>query len=266
MTAGNATGFNDGAAAMVMMSEDACERLGLEPMAYMTDYAIGTCDPLVMGLAPAYGIPKLLKRNKLRYEDIDLYECNEAFATQVLGCLKVMDAYPYDAGPNADLIYPKLNPYGSGLAIGHPLGATGARITTTALYQMVEKNLKKPVVTACIGAAWPLQSCWKDLKKGDVCHDKSLGNAGQDPRSLFYTKVRPSERMRVLMSRSIVAVPSGPAYGRLRRRGHPFGAARHRRLLSHPKTAIKSDDGTKEMAAAYCQKRNELSFSLNLNF
>lgn len=151
VTAGSATGFNDGAAALVMMTEEKCEKLGLEPMAYMTDYAIGVCHPLVMGLAPGYGIPKLLKQTGLDYDDIDLFECNEAFAAQVLGCLRIMDAYPYDGGPNADLVYPKLNPYGNGLSMGHPLGATGARIATTALYQMVDKNYKKAIVTACIG-------------------------------------------------------------------------------------------------------------------
>lgn len=151
VTAGSATGFNDGAAALVMMSEEKCEQLGLEPLAYMSDYAIGVCNPLVMGLAPGYGIPKLLKQTGLDYDDIDLFECNEAFAAQVLGCLRVMDAYPYDGGPNADLVYPKLNPYGNGLSMGHPLGATGARIATTALYQMVDKNLKRSIVTACIG-------------------------------------------------------------------------------------------------------------------
>ncbi len=151
VTAGTATGFNDGAAAMVMMSEEKCEQLGLEPMAYMSDYVIGMAHPLLMGLAPGDGIPKLLKRVGLDYADIDLFECNEAFAAQVLGCLRLMDAYPYDGGPNADLVLPKLNPYGNGLAMGHPLGATGARIATTALYQMVDRNLKRSIVTACIG-------------------------------------------------------------------------------------------------------------------
>lgn len=151
VTAGTATGFNDGAAALVMMTEEKCEKLGLEPMAYMTDYVIGVCHPLVMGLAPGYGIPKLLKKTGLDYDDIDLYECNEAFAAQVLGCLRIMDAYPFDGGPNADLVYPKLNPYGNGLSMGHPLGATGARIATTALYQMVDKNYKRAICTACIG-------------------------------------------------------------------------------------------------------------------
>lgn len=151
VTAGSATGFNDGAASLVMMTEDLCEKKGLEPMAYMVDYAIGVCHPLVMGLAPGYGIPKLLKQTGLDYSDIDLYEVNEAFAAQVLGCLRIMDVYPFDDGPNKDLVYPKLNPYGNGLAMGHPLGATGARIATTALYEMLEHNYKRCILSACIG-------------------------------------------------------------------------------------------------------------------
>lgn len=150
-TAGTATGFNDGGAAVVMMSEDTALKKGIEPMAYMTNYVIGVCDPLVMGLAPGYGIPKLLAKNGLDYTDIDLYEVNEAFAAQVLGCLRIMDVYPWPAGPRSDYVYPKLNPLGNGLSMGHPLGATGARITTTALYEMVENNYKKCVVSACIG-------------------------------------------------------------------------------------------------------------------
>ncbi|HWP95560.1 MAG TPA: thiolase family protein [Syntrophomonadaceae bacterium] len=151
VTAGSATGFNDGAASLVLMSEEAAQKRGITPMAYMVDYAIGVCDPLVMGLAPAYGIPKLLKQTGLTHADIDLYEINEAFAAQVLGCLRVMDVYPYDGGPNAEVFYPKLNPYGNGLSMGHPLGATGARIATTALYQMVDKGYKRSIVSACIG-------------------------------------------------------------------------------------------------------------------
>lgn len=151
VTAGTATGFNDGAAAVLMMSDETAKKKGLTPMAYMVDYAIGVCEPNVMGLAPGYGIPKLLKQTNLSHKDIDLYEINEAFAAQVLGCLRVMDVYPFDGGPNAEVFYPKLNPYGNGLAMGHPLGATGARIATTALYQMVDKNYKRCIISACIG-------------------------------------------------------------------------------------------------------------------
>lgn len=151
VTAGTATGFNDGAAAIVMMSEETALKKGLEPMAYMTDYVIGVCDPLVMGLAPGYAIPMLLQKTGLDYMDIDLFEINEAFAAQVLGCLKLMDVYPWPEGPRSGYMYPRLNPLGNGLAMGHPLGATGARITTTALYQMVENNYKRCIVSACIG-------------------------------------------------------------------------------------------------------------------
>ncbi|HEX3011412.1 MAG TPA: thiolase family protein [Syntrophomonadaceae bacterium] len=150
-TAGNATGFNDGAAALVMMTEEEAIKRGLPIMAYMTDYAIGVCDPLIMGVAPAYGIPKLLKRTSLEIKDIDLFEINEAFAAQCLGIMRILDVYPFDDGPNKDAFYPKLNPLGNGLSIGHPLGATGARIATTALYEMIDNNYKKSICSACIG-------------------------------------------------------------------------------------------------------------------
>jgi acetyl-CoA C-acetyltransferase len=150
-TAGNATGFNDGAAALVMMAEEEALKRGLPILAYMSDYAIGVCDPLIMGVAPAYGIPKLLKRAGLSIPDIDLFEINEAFAAQIMGCMRIMDVYPYEDGPNKDMFLPKLNPYGNGLSIGHPLGATGARIATTAIYEMLEHDYKKAVCSACIG-------------------------------------------------------------------------------------------------------------------
>lgn len=156
VTAGTATGLNDGGAALVLMSEENAEKRGLEPMAYIVDYAIGVCDPMVMGLGPAYGIPKLLKKVGLEMTDIDLYEINEAFAAQVLGCLRLMDVYPWQGDEKSQIMYPKLNPNGSGLAMGHPLGMTGARITMTACYEMIEKNYKKAIVTACIGGGMGL--------------------------------------------------------------------------------------------------------------
>lgn len=156
VTAGSATGLNDGAAALVLMSEENAKARGLEPMAYITDYAVGVCDPMYMGLGPAYGIPKLLKKVGLKMEDIDLFEINEAFACQVLGCLRLMDVYPWQGDAKSEIMYPKLNPNGSGLAIGHPLGMTGARITMTACYEMIEKDYKKAIVTACIGGGMGL--------------------------------------------------------------------------------------------------------------
>ncbi len=156
VTAAGSTGFNDGGAALVMMSEENAEARGLEPMAYISNYAIGVCDPMYMGLGPAFGIPKLLKKVGWDYTDIDLFEINEAFAAQVLGCLAEMDVYPWPEGPRSHYMYPKLNPNGSGLSMGHPLGMTGARITMTAVYEMMEKDYKKAIVSACIGGGMGL--------------------------------------------------------------------------------------------------------------
>ncbi|MEG6523724.1 thiolase family protein [Desulfotomaculum sp. 1211_IL3151] len=152
VTAGNATGLNDGAAALVLMSEEKAKSLGLEPMAYIVDYAIGVCDPMVMGLGPAYGIPKLLNKVGLKMTDIDLYEINEAFAGQVLGCLRMMDVYMNES----EVMYPKLNVNGSGLAMGHPLGMTGSRIAMTLAYEMMERQVRYGVCTACIGGGMGL--------------------------------------------------------------------------------------------------------------
>lgn len=147
VTAGNCTGLSDGGAALVLMSEENAKARGLEPMAYIVDYAVAVCNPMVMGMAPAYAIPKLLKKVGLKMEDINLFEINEAFAAQVLGCLRVMDVYMGES----DVMYPKLNVNGSGIPLGHPLGMTGARITLTTCYEMIERNVHRAIVTACIG-------------------------------------------------------------------------------------------------------------------
>lgn len=152
VTAGNCTGLNDGGAALVLMSEANAKARGLKPMAYIVDYVVAVCDPMVMGLAPAYGIPKLLKKVGLKMEDIDLFEINEAFAAQVLGCLRVMDVYPGES----EVMYPKLNVNGSGIPLGHPLGMTGVRITLTTCYEMIERNAHRAIVTACIGGGQAL--------------------------------------------------------------------------------------------------------------
>lgn len=145
VTPGNSTGMNDGAAALVMMSEEKCSSLGLKPLAYVVDYAVAALDPMVMGLGPAYAIPKLLQKNNLALEDIDLYEINEAFAGQVLGCMKQMDWYL-----NSPL-YQRLNVNGGAIALGHPLGASGGRIIGTLAQEMALREVRYGVASACIG-------------------------------------------------------------------------------------------------------------------
>jgi acetyl-CoA C-acetyltransferase len=145
VTPGNATGMNDGAAALVVMAEDKCKTLGLKPMAYVVDYAVAALDPMVMGLGPAYAIPKLLKKTGLAMADIDLFEINEAFAGQVLGCLKEMNWY-LDSP-----LYQRLNVNGGAIALGHPLGASGARIIGTLAQEMNLRQVRYGVASACIG-------------------------------------------------------------------------------------------------------------------
>ncbi|CAM5181190.1 Acyl-CoA acetyltransferase OS=Castellaniella defragrans (strain DSM / CCUG 39792 / 65Phen) OX=1437824 GN=BN940_14231 PE=3 SV=1 [Castellaniella denitrificans] len=145
VTPGNSTGLNDAGAALVLMSEEKCAALGLNPLARVLDWSVSALDPMVMGLGPARAIPKVLKRAGLNMADVDLFEINEAFAGQVLGCMKEMDWY-LDSP-----LYPRLNVNGGAIALGHPLGASGARITGTLAIEMQLREARYGVASACIG-------------------------------------------------------------------------------------------------------------------
>ena len=145
VTAGNATGMNDGAAALVMMSEEKCRALGLAPIAYVRDWSIAALDPTVMGLGPAYAIPKLLAKHGLTLDDLDLVEINEAFAAQVLGCMVEM-GWDMDSP-----LYQRLNVNGGAIALGHPLGCSGARITGSLAMEMNRRGARHGIASACIG-------------------------------------------------------------------------------------------------------------------
>ncbi|WP_249870688.1 thiolase family protein [Oceanobacillus saliphilus] len=145
VTAGNASGLNDGGAAVVLMKEEKAEELGLKPMAEIVDWAVSGLDPSVMGLGPAFAIRKLLEKTGLSKEDIDLYEINEAFAGQMLGVMKELDMY-LDSP-----LYDRINVNGGAVALGHPLGMSGARITMTLTYELIEQNKKYGIASACIG-------------------------------------------------------------------------------------------------------------------
>jgi acetyl-CoA C-acetyltransferase len=145
LTAGNSSGINDGAAALVVMSEDKGKELGLKPLAYVIDHAVTALDPRIMGLGPVSAISKLLKKTGLQLQDIDLFEINEAFAGQILGCLKELGMYM------GTPLYERVNVNGGAVALGHPLGMTGARLTGTLAYELRHRNLRYGIASACIG-------------------------------------------------------------------------------------------------------------------
>jgi acetyl-CoA C-acetyltransferase len=142
VTAGNASGVNDGAAALVIANRAWGERNGRKPITRILSAASAAVEPRIMGVGPAYAIPKALERAGLSLKDMDIIEINEAFASQVLGCLKLM---------NVDFKDPRVNPNGGAIAIGHPLGCSGARLALTVSRQMQESGAKCAAVSLCIG-------------------------------------------------------------------------------------------------------------------
>jgi acetyl-CoA C-acetyltransferase len=145
VTSGNSSGMNDGAAALVVMSEEKCLKLGLTPLAYVGPAAVGGVDPTIMGMGPAVAIPRLLKKCNLSWDDLDILEINEAFAAQCLGVMKELDHY---IGSD---VYNKLNPNGGAVALGHPLGMSGARISGSTALELNRRGAKYAIVSACIG-------------------------------------------------------------------------------------------------------------------
>jgi 3-oxoadipyl-CoA thiolase len=142
VTAGNASGINDGAAALLIGSAAAGDRLGLKPRGRIVSAAIAGVAPRVMGLGPVPASKKALERAGLRLAEIDVIEINEAFATQVLGCLVGLDLASDDS---------RVNPNGGAIAVGHPLGASGARLALTALRQLERSGGRYALVSMCIG-------------------------------------------------------------------------------------------------------------------
>ena len=142
VTPGNASGVNDGAAALIVGSRAAGERAGATPMARVVTAAAAGVEPRVMGLGPVPATRKALARAGLTLADIDVIEINEAFATQVLGCLKLLEIAADDS---------RVNPNGGAIAVGHPLGASGARLALTAARQLQRVEGRYALVTLCIG-------------------------------------------------------------------------------------------------------------------
>ena len=150
VTAGNSSGINDAAAAVVLMSRDKAEQLGLEPMATLRAWASGATDPQYMGLGPVPAVRKVLQKTGLVNKDFDVIELNEAFAAQTLGCMK-------ELGWNFDHI----NPHGSGISMGHPIGCTGARMAVTIIHDMVRRDLRRGLETMCIGGGQGMAAVWE---------------------------------------------------------------------------------------------------------
>ncbi len=140
VTAGNSSPTNDGAAFVIVMSERKMKELGLEPIARMVSYAVAGVEPRIMGVGPTYAVPKALKKADLKLNDIDLIELNEAFAAQSLSVIR-----------DLDMDMSKVNVNGGAIALGHPLGSTGARLSITLLNEMRRRKGKYGMVTACVG-------------------------------------------------------------------------------------------------------------------
>ncbi len=142
VTAGNSSGLNDGAAAVLMASEPAMAKYGLKPLARIVGMATAGVPPRIMGMGPVPATNKLLKNLNFSLYDFDLIELNEAFAAQALGCLREFGLVDDD---------PRVNPQGGAIALGHPLGMSGARLVVTACHQLKEKGLQRALCTMCIG-------------------------------------------------------------------------------------------------------------------
>jgi acetyl-CoA acetyltransferase family protein len=148
VTVGNSSQVTDGAAMCIVTSQAKAEALGLPIMAILHDYAFAGCDPKRMGLGPVYATQKLMDQNKFTWKDIDVVELNEAFAAQVLACVKLMEK---DRATYGMFDPEQLNPNGGAIAMGHPVGATGTRLTLTAARYLQKNKLKNAVATLCIG-------------------------------------------------------------------------------------------------------------------
>jgi acetyl-CoA C-acetyltransferase len=148
VTAGNASGINDGAAAVVLMSAAAAAKRGVHPLARIVSWATAGVDPAIMGSGPIPASRMALKKAGWNADDLDLVEANEAFAAQACAVNK-------DLGWNVE----RVNVNGGAIALGHPIGASGARVLVTLLYEMQRRNVKKGLATLCIGGGMGIAMC-----------------------------------------------------------------------------------------------------------
>jgi acetyl-CoA acyltransferase len=152
VTAGNSSQMSDGAAAVMLMSGERASGEGLQPMARFVAFAVAGCDPDEMGIGPALAIPKVLKNTGLKLDDIDLLEVNEAFASQFVYSVK-----------NAGIDEEKVNVNGGAIALGHPLGCTGAKLTTQLAYELRKRGGKYGIVAMCIGGGMGAAAVFENL-------------------------------------------------------------------------------------------------------
>ena len=145
VTAGNAPGLNDGASAVVVASEEKAGQIEAEPLARILEYAYAAVEPKYLFYAPAVATPLLLEKIGWTLDDVDLIELNEAFAAQVLADGKAMADLGWD--------WDKVNPHGGAIALGHPIGASGARVLTTLIYALKDRGLKRGIASLCLGGA-----------------------------------------------------------------------------------------------------------------
>lgn len=151
VTAGNSSQVNDAAAAVLVASKEKAKELGLKPKMKLVAYAAVGVDPAIMGIGPAVAIPKALKQAGMTMDQIDIWEINEAFASQVVYCTEKLGIRNH----------PLLNPRGSGIALGHPLGCTGARIATTLMHEMPYYGAKYAVESMCVGHGQGVAAIWE---------------------------------------------------------------------------------------------------------
>ncbi|MGB3222851.1 MAG: thiolase family protein [Desulforhopalus sp.] len=160
VTAGNSSGLNDGSAFVLMMSRDKAEKLGLSPMARWITCAEYGVDPGIMGVAPAYAMPLALKRAHLKLSDIDVFECNEAFAAQNLAVISELEN---QTGEKVDM--DKWNPNGGAIAFGHPNGASGARICMFAMRHLVRTGKKYGLISSCCGGGLGVTTLIENMRR-----------------------------------------------------------------------------------------------------
>jgi acetyl-CoA acyltransferase len=154
ITAGNSSQRSDGAAAVVVMERERAERLGLRPLARFVGYAVGGVAPEVMGIGPTVAIPKLLELTGLRLEDVDLVELNEAFASQTLAVIR-------ELGMDVE----KVNVNGGAIALGHPMGATGTKLTIQLLAELARRQARYGMVTMCVGGGQGAAGIFENLQR-----------------------------------------------------------------------------------------------------